>query len=519
MIFLNIHELCKEIKEKRICVFGAGKAGSTMFSYLKMYGCKYLFVVDNDTNKHGMIDDEYEIGSFEKSVEMNTDIYLVGFLNNEIEKVRSVVEFLYDRGVSTEKIKCVDFEPNWVSDFCAEYTEQEFRKLKITNIKVEKSVTRIVLLGSLYNEDSKKKIMGGTTGAVNMQRTLLGSQYKGLQIECMMFPQNWKMGFAESFNKYDQFLFAVRFMEHDAQKSDAIYISNDIFSAYALAQYQQKYILLYHGQGDYVSDLDAFGAHLTDREKEFITYVEKKAIKYSYKTFFPSKGARVHFLNTIKGKIDFEENPPLYNSIYDFPVENYRKYNKDHQIVFFSVGQMSRLKGMDRIPDFLNRIRICTGKKVHWIVVANGELKDDVKNLIYDINATLPEDQRIECEIIDYAVNHQRIYQLMAKCDIYLMLHRISIFDFSTLEAMYMEKPIILSDIAGNDEFNRDNNILLINRDTSDKEIKDFVTHKEKYGVRNRKVYDSFFSKNAFRERYYKVFDELINEGRENANR
>ena len=135
------------------------------------------------------------------------------------------------------------------------------------------------------------------------------------------------------------------------------------------------------------------------------------------------------------------------------------------------------------------------------------------------INVTLPEHQRIECEIIDYVVNHQRIYQLMAKCDIYLMLHRISIFDFSTLEAMYMEKPIILSDVAGNDEFNLDNNILLINRDTSDKEIKDFVMHKKEYGVKNRKVYDLFFSKNAFRERYYKVFEELMNEERENVKR
>lgn len=509
MKFINICEICKVIREKRICIFGAGKAGSAMFSYLKMNNCRYLFVADNDTSKHGAIDDEYEIGSFEKSVEMKTDIYFVGFLNNDTEKIKSVIDFLYSKGISIEKIKCIDFKLDWMSDFSAEYTEKELKKLKL-NEKRENSVARIILLGNLYNEDSKKKIMGGMAGAVNMQRILLGNQYKGLPIECMMFPKTWETGFAELFNKYEYALFSARFLASDAEKNDAVYISNDTFTAYALARYEQKYVLLHHGQGDCVSDLNAFGAQLTEREKEFFTYIEKEAIKYSYKTFFPSKGARKHFLNTINGEIEFKENPPLYNSIYDFPIKNYKKNRNDNDLVFFSVGQMTRLKGMDRIPDFLNRVRKCVEKKICWKVVADGKMKDCIKNQIKTINAELPKHQHIECEIIDYFVDHQKIYQLMAESDIYLMLHRISIFDFSTLEAMYMKKPIILSDVAGNDEFNCDNNILLINNNTSDEKIKKFIIHKEYYGIKNRNVYDLFFSKEAFKKRYYSVFEELI---------
>lgn len=509
MKFVDIRKLYKIIQEKNICIWGAGKAGSAMFSYLKMHDCRHLFVVDNDVNKHGMIDGGYEIRSFDEFIKINTDIYLVGFLNNDIEKVKSVIDFLDTRGILKEKIQCIDFKLNWVSDFSAEYTEREFKKLKL-NVKGKKHVTRIVLLGNLFNEDSKKRIGGGTTGAVNMQRILLGNQYEGVPIKCMIFPKIWEIGFAELFNKYVYILSAARFLISDAQKNDAIYLSNDIFTACALAKYEQKYIFLYHGQGDFVSDMNAFGANLTDREKEFMTYVEKEAIKYSIKTFFPSKGARIHFLNTINGKIDFEENLPLYNSIYDFPEKNYRKHKNNDELVFFSVGQMTSLKGMDRIPDFLSRVRECTEKKIHWIVVADGEIKNDVKNQIEAINATPSEYQKIEYEIIDYVVDHQKIYQLMAECDIYLMLHRISIFDFSTLEAMYMEKPIILSDVVGNDEFNCDNNILLINRNTSNTEIKDFIVHREEYGMRNRRVYDTFFSKKAFRERYNRVFRELL---------
>lgn len=514
MKFFDIREIAKEIREKRICVFGAGIAGSAMFSYLKMHGCRYLFVVDNDKCKHGIIDSEYEIGRFEKSVEMNMEVYLVGFFDNDNEKVKSVIDFLYNRGISEEKIKCIDFSSNWIRDFSAEYTQEELKKIR-WNIELKKDVARIILLGNLYNEDSKKKRTGGTTGAVNMQRILLGNQYKGIPIECMIFPKTWKTGFSELFNKYHYVLFSARFLALDAQKNDAIYIANDVFTACALARYRQKYILVYHGQGDFVSDLNAFGAQLTEREKQFITYVEKEAIRHSYKTFFPSKGARIHFLNTISEKIDFKDNLPLYNSIYDFPEENYEKHKHGNKLIFFSVGQMTRLKGMDRIPDFLNRVRVSTGKKIYWRVVANGEMKENVKNQIKDINEALDDDKKIEFEIIDYLVDHQKIYQLMAESDIYIMLHRISIFDFSTLEAMYMGKPIILSNVAGNDEFNVENNILLISETTSDAEIRSFIEQKEDYGVKNRKVYDMYFSTNVFRERYYKVFQELIEDERE----
>ena len=39
MKFVDICELYKVIQKKRICIFGAGKAGSTMFSFLKMHNC------------------------------------------------------------------------------------------------------------------------------------------------------------------------------------------------------------------------------------------------------------------------------------------------------------------------------------------------------------------------------------------------------------------------------------------------------------------------------------------------
>lgn len=509
MKFIDIRRLCKEIQGKRICIWGAGKAGSAMFSYLKMHNCRYLFVADNDVNKHRIIDDKYEIGSFEKSVEMNTDIYLVGFLNNNIEKIKSVIDFLYNRGVSEEKIKFIDFESNWVVDFSAEYTETEFNKLKLY-IEGEKRIARIVLLGNLYNKDSQKKIMGGTTGAVNMQRILLGGQYRELPIECMLFPKSWEIEFTELFNKYQDILFAAKFLAYDAQKNDAVYISNDVFTACALARYRQKYILIYHGQGDFVSDMNAFGAHLTEREKDLITWIEKQGIENSFKTYFPSIGARKHFLNTVSQKIEVGSTEPLYNCIYDYPEKVSECKKNEGYLSFFSIGQMTKLKGMDRIPSFLERIRRCTGKKIKWTVVADGELKREVADEIKRVSERNGGKRNIDYEIIDKYITHKEIYDLMAQCDIYLMLHRISIFDFSTIEAMYMGKAIILSDIAGNDEFNINNNILMVNEELQDTDISYFIQNIDSYGKKNREIYDENFSADKFRERYYKVINELI---------
>lgn len=508
--FIDICELYRTIQKKRICVFGAGKAGSTIFSYLRMHGCRYLFVADNDMNKHGPIDNEYEIGSFEKSAQMNTDLYLVGFLNNDIEKIKSVIDFLYYKGISKEKIKCINFKSDWVENFSIDYTEQKLKKLKLNYKKEEKKITRIVIVSTLYNEDDKKRISGGPIGAANMQRILLDDQYKEMRMECMLFPKKWEVTFAELFNKYQYILFAARFLACDAQKNDAIYISNDIYSAYALAKYEQKYILLYHGQGDLVSDMNAFGANLTGREREMFTWIEKEGIENAFKTYFPSSGARKHFLNTVNQKIKVGFTEPLYNCIYDYPKEDFVSIKNDECLSFFSIGQMTKLKGMDRIPLFLERIRRCTGKKIKWTVVADGELKREVANEIRVINEQNGGKENIDYKIIDEYLSHKKIYALMAQCDIYIMLHRISIFDFSTIEAMYMGKAVILSDIVGNDEFNIDNNILMVNEDLQDSDIVSFIQNLDSYGKKNRKVYDENFSIDMFRKRYYRAINELM---------
>ncbi len=508
IVYTEIEELART-KDKRICVFGAGEAGSIVYSYLRSNGCNYVFIADNDKRKHCEIEPGYIIGSMQSALRFAPDIYIISFTENNRIKMNSALSSLAEYEVEEEKIKFVNMDLEHKADYCAVIAQKKFERINISGKKAD-AIKRIVLVGSLFRKKSKSRVMGGTTGAVNMQRLLLGDKISGLCVECMMFPEKREIRFDEMYNKYEYALFSSRWIAEDARRGDAVYISNDVFSACTLAKCKQKYIFIYHGQGDFVSDMNAFGAHLTEQEKKFITWVEKTGMENSFKTYFPSIGARKYFLSTVSQEIKVGSTEPLYNCIYDYPGEELICKKEDGYLSFLSIGQMTKLKGMDRIPVFLEKIRICTGKRIRWIVVADGELKKQVADEMKAVSERNGGKENIDYEIIDEYITHNEIYALMAKCDIYLMLHRVSIFDFSTLEAMYMGKAIILSDIAGNDEFNVDNNILMVNEALQESDIVSFIQNMDSYGMKNRRIYDEYFSVGKFRKRYYNAINELL---------
>ena len=95
-------------------------------------------------------------------------------------------------------------------------------------------------------------------------------------------------------------------------------------------------------------------------------------------------------------------------------------------------------------------------------------------------------------------------------CDIYLMLHRVSIFDFATLEAMHNGKAIILSNIPGNDEYNKENNICLIDEPINWDKVENLVRQRVKIGKKNKLIYEKYFSERVFVENYHKMLRNFV---------
>lgn len=84
--------------------------------------------------------------------------------------------------------------------------------------------------------------------------------------------------------------------------------------------------------------------------------------------------------------------------------------------------------------------------------------------------------------------------------DVYLMLHRISIFDLTTLEMMNKSKCVVLSDVGGNPEFNRDDNIILVKNDDYEAGSSALLGSDIKMlGNKNKRVYENIFQTGILR--------------------
>ena len=93
------------------------------------------------------------------------------------------------------------------------------------------------------------------------------------------------------------------------------------------------------------------------------------------------------------------------------------------------------------------------------------------------------------------------VQYLYSISNVYIMCHRISVFDLATLEAMKNGCALVLSEVGGNIEYNVDENVIF------DKDYTLLLDNEKifKLQEKNRQVYNEYFSKQKFKERYEEV--------------
>lgn len=490
-------------------IFGVGCAGIAISWYFKTFykSNKYIFC-DNNVSKQ---DDKADtpIYSVEETLSNNNVIYLIGFMDNTNSKLESAVECLNVNGVKNDRIILVNMKSGWFDDACIAYTREYIQTIFVNGNNREhiKKVEKVCFLANGFSKEVENKTSGGSIGAICMQKRYLGYKYRDVIIEYPYYQYSSKPDMV--FNKYWYITGSIDTVKEIVKnENNTIYISNDLFSAYALYLLGKEYSFIFHGQGDIVQEWTLWGRELTDREKAMIHEIEYITIANACNVSFPSVGAKWYFKQSLPKSVDFNGGLPLYNTIYDFP--NMKKIDSvqkdDTKVTFLSIGQFTWLKGMDRIPDFLEQYINYTGNSVRWIVVADGVLKKDVSNKAKQ----LEQNGKLEFINIDYKISHAEIFYLLDISNIYLMLHRVSIFDFSTLEAMYCEKAVILSDISGNDEYNIENNIMLVKDDIDWAAVSNYIDNYKDYGIQNKRIYDHYFSDTVFIERYHNFIDSFL---------
>lgn len=357
---------------------------------------------------------------------------------------------------------------------------------------------------------------GGGGGIVlSIQKELLGNSFKQCKLKYSFFKRN-------SFDRMKRRLlgelfggieFAVGFAKRE---KNTAYITHDYAVAFGLYLLKKKYVLVSHLQGTRVEEKINNGENISFIYSRIIQYCENKSFSNAYYVCFPSKGAYDHFCMSEQKTIlkeNFKCGPVLYNTIYKIPRESiYKNLNLEKdKITFLSIGQLTIAKGVDRCLDFLKVFLRDYEKDCRWIIVGDGPLREKVLLRA----AIIEKDHRNFKLIYIEKCNYAQMQYIERISDLYLMLHRVSIFDLSTLEMMKKGKGIILSRVGGNIEYNFYENIFYIEDDDYNNSVKSLMEKIEyknlkTWGELNRKTYNEKFSNENFLRSYQNVLLDLL---------
>lgn len=507
---VSVEDIRCVVRGKKLVVFGFGRAGKMVTKIISnLYGDINYCFCDNDIAKQNPNLKVYSI------VDTISDdsVYLITFVNDNKGKIESAINCLKSWEIPDDRIFLVPYESYKGRLHSIDYLKLYINKKLESRIETSTdSFDRIVFVSAYYDGNMRK--CGGPAAVLMMQDRLLKGNADNIE---MLFPISPEPEKKDVIDYADPIVYSISLAVGIGLKQAGLYgdnclfISNDMWDALGLFLAGKKYCLIHHAQGDIVCELLMWGNNLSAAEIDYLKELEKMVIENAIQVRFPSRGAESYFRATYGSEIKFKSQKPLYNTIYDFPdikrISNIEK--KDEVTTFLSVGQFTKLKGMDRIPEFLETYIRKTGYKIRWIAVADGVLKDEIRESLENIKSTFQNN--FEFQLLSPQYTHGEMYYLFSISDVYIMLHRISIFDFATLEAMYMGKAVILSKIEGNNEFNKAENVLLVNPDNYDWDsIIAYISERDDYGQLNKQVFHDYFSQEPFRKAYLDFVKEML---------
>lgn len=351
-----------------------------------------------------------------------------------------------------------------------------------------------------------KGATGGPGGVLYLQKEIIGEKLN--QYKC----EYW-------FNRYNTSHRLLRVLNkplfyYKAYKaSDTYFITHDIESAYLLSKLHKDYSLIFHHQGPLVEEKTNFFGELSEKERNDIENKERLAFIRAKSVHFPSNGAvNMYFESKFASCRRDEVNVgrSLFNVILPQPVKDPADLNIKEEkdvLTFFSLGTLTLAKGQDQVVVFLTQfLQYYKKKPVRYLIVGKGPLKNEIEASLLKLQNKY---DKFSYQMID-SIPHDSVMYLHMISDVYIMMHRISIFDFATLEAMSQSSAIILSKVGGNTDFNKEDNVIF----TEDalQNMSQFVeTDFDSLKKKNKIVFDKYFSSDAYKKQYVCFVNELIN--------
>lgn len=138
-----------------------------------------------------------------------------------------------------------------------------------------------------------------------------------------------------------------------------------------------------------------------------------------------------------------------------------------------TVGRISPEKGMDRIPECLEKL--CNvGYNVHWYIIGDGPDREKIEIVSKEKNLL---------ENLHFLGIQKNPYPYMKNCDIYVQPSKTEGFCTTTLEAKVLKKPIIVTDVPGmREQFVDGETAIILKEQSMDelfKEVKNLLDNPE----------------------------------------
>ena len=354
---------------------------------------------------------------------------------------------------------------------------------------------------------------GGQGAALSMNKAILPPLHAGIPIEYIFeIPNKYSIkdrniGANIEFSGIE---FAISECKND---KNTIYITHEEATAFGLWLMGKNYIMFSHIQGARVEESKNFGYKFSKVSEFIIKFCEGLAMKKAFEVCFPSIGAYRYYINSPYAgarEKDFKLGPIVYNTLWaNNKMEQYKDIVYDpNYITILSSGSLTLAKGVDRtlnlVEELLKQLKGC--RKIRHIFIGEGVMSNYVNEKLERLAQKYHNFSYIR---INRCSEGQMPY-LQSICDLFIVLHRIAIFDLATLEVMSKGKAIVLSDVGGNPEFNVENNIIMWNEE---EENYTEVAHKilnsnlKSLGEKNFKVYEKYFGKLP----YIKSYNNLLN--------
>ena len=295
-----------------------------------------------------------------------------------------------------------------------------------------------------------------------------------------------------------------------------VYIFHDMQLAHPfLKRYPfKKTMLVLHCQGSYYNEWKAF----TNRSFEPLHWYFTKRLKDIVAKLrylgFPAKGAEETLIESdpeLASIVRGIERKYMYNGT-DCPdievgscadwIEELRGYPG---YKFATVAALNAAKAVERIPQYLGALKQA-GIDFKWILIGQGVKADEVQA---EIKRAHIEENTVWVK--DF-ISHDEILQLLSVTDFYILFHRQSVFDLSTLEAMHYGNIPILTPVGGNKDVILDDNGLFVSDFSDAAPLYTLIRNEDLEGLhkKNRDIQRLRFNDRSFLERYASLCDELL---------